>query len=37
MFEQLSKKNSDQAHQQRRELQQFVYTLRDQATPPAQQ
>ena len=36
MFEQLSKKNSDQAHQQRRELQQFVYTLRDQVTPPAQ-
>jgi len=30
MFEQLSKKTADQAHQQRRELQQFVYTLRDQ-------
>ena len=37
MFEQLSKKKSDQANQQRRELQQFVYTLRDQAPPTPQQ
>jgi tetratricopeptide (TPR) repeat protein len=36
MFEQLSKKTSDQAQQQRRELQQFVYTLRDQAAPTPQ-
>jgi tetratricopeptide (TPR) repeat protein len=37
LYQQLSKMQSDQAHQQRRGLQQFVYTLRDQAPPASQQ
>ena len=36
LYQQLSQQKSDQAHQQRRELQQFVYILRDRssAAPP---
>lgn len=37
LYEQLSKQSEDEAERGRREIQQFVYTLRDQTSTPASQ